>query len=173
MPSAITDSMINSTTTTMTTTNVCSDSNGDNIINNSNNKPRTPKAKYSTENRHFTAVYPGENDNGDLEITNSHLASHVNNYHVDESRPLENVYNCDHTDKNKAHETLLSVSNQRTHHVGEILESNRKYMLPIWLTTSIPLHMINDRQISSKSNINNQDECMYSRTTTGELITSL
>ncbi|KAH8868044.1 Na channel amiloride sensitive [Schistosoma japonicum] len=184
MPSAITDSMINSTTTTMTTTNVCSDSNGDNIINNSNNKPRTPKAsfsianivslekylsndtEYSTENRHFTAVYPGENDNGDLEITNSHLASHVNNYHVDESRPLENVYNCDHTDKNKAHETLLSVSNQRTHHVGEILESNRKYMLPIWLTTSIPLHMINDRQISSKSNINNQDECMYSRTTT-------
>ncbi|VDP87368.1 unnamed protein product [Schistosoma mattheei] len=79
--------------------------------------------------------------------------------------------------------------------MDEISESNHVYILPIWLSTNIPLHIIKDRkndrriksfQISSNhskrltnslDNNNNEDEkeeeCIYSETTTSKLNISL
>ncbi|VDO51594.1 unnamed protein product [Schistosoma margrebowiei] len=222
IPNMNIDSMINSTITTITTTNICNDINNEN--NNHNNKTNKfgyieniMKPNVSTvnnpsmenyldkdvqfieENLHFIDNHNNNNDNHELQtidqsINDPHLSSYKSNYHN------KHLYTCNHTDNNNndsnTQEHTLSLSNQYEHNLDEISESNHVYILPIWLSTNIPLHIIKDRQndkriksfpitshhskrLTNSLDNNNEEEeekeeeCMYSETTTSKLNISL
>ncbi|VDO64771.1 unnamed protein product [Schistosoma curassoni] len=239
IPNMNMDSMINSTITTITTTNICNDISSENNNHNHNKtnkfgyientmKPNVSSVnnnsieeyldkdvQFIEENLHFIDNHIDtnhNNDNHDLQTTDQsindpHLSSYKNNYPIEQSIALEHLYSCNHTDNDNnninnnnnndsnTQEHTLSLSNQYEHNLDEISESNHVYILPIWLSTNIPLHIIKDRQndkriksfqISSKhskrltnslDNNNNEDkkeeECIYSETTTSKLNSSL
>ncbi|CAH8655459.1 unnamed protein product [Schistosoma intercalatum] len=232
IPNMNMDSMINSTITTITTTNICNDISSENNHNHNHNKTNkfgyienTMKPNVSSvnnnsieeyldkdvqfieENLHFIDNHIDTNHNNDnhelqtadQSINDPHLSSYKNNYPIEQSIALEHLYSCNHTDNNNnnnnnnnndsnTQEHTLSLSNQYEHNLDEISESNHVYILPIWLSTNIPLHIIKDRQndkriksfqissnhskrlTNSLDHNNNEEEkeeeCIYSETTT-------
>ncbi|XP_018646185.1 Amiloride-sensitive sodium channel,putative [Schistosoma mansoni] len=149
IPNVNIDSMMNSTITTITTTNICND------ISSENNNH-----KFSYSDNRIKANVSSAND--------ASMEEYIDNEHT------------------------LSLSNQYEHNLNDINGSNHLYILPIWLSTNIPLHIIQNRQNDNirksfqiKSNNSKQltnsldhnnklqeegdeegEECVYGETTT-------
>ncbi|CAH8680527.1 unnamed protein product [Schistosoma rodhaini] len=231
IPNVNIDSMMNSTITTITTTNICNDISSENNNHKFSYSDNRIKANVSSandasmeeyidngiqftqENLHFNDSHidnNNNNNNNDNELrtmdqskNDPHLSSYKNNYHIEQSIGVEHSYNCNHTDTNHnnnnnnnddddTQEHTLSLSNQYEHNLNDINGSNHLYILPIWLSTNIPLHIIQNRQNDNirksfqiKSNNSKQltnsldhnnklqeegdeegEECVYGETTT-------
>ncbi|RTG80297.1 uncharacterized protein DC041_0002192, partial [Schistosoma bovis] len=158
------------------------------VNNNSIEEYLDKDVQFIEENLHFIDNHIDtnhNNDNHELQTTDQSINDPL--YHPIKIIILLNNDNNNNNDSNTQEHTL-SLSNQYEHNLDEISESNHVYILPIWLSTNIPLHIIKDRQndkriksfqissnhskrlTNSLDNNNNEDEkeeeCIYSETTT-------